>query len=178
MSNSELQNTDYTHIRGIYAYLNVAPLTMQEEAVLLNHMRGMSLFSAARAAGMPPSKATAMMKKPDMEVIQDYFRHQMIQGIKFGLEEATQMYLEAHRKSANATEEIKATDSLSRLHMLGGFAPATIVQLRASQEEKEVGPKTAKELESMSEGQLLELADFAGMGDLSPTADEEVVSEQ
>lgn len=169
MPNSELHDTDFAHIRGLYGYLNVPPLSLQEETFLLNHMRGQSLHAAAKAVGMTPSRAQALLTSPSAMKVHEYFRYEMLKNARFDVDTATQMYLEAHRKAVSATEEIKATDSLAKLHMLGGFAPVqVIVREHERNAEKEIGPRSAKQLERMSEESLLELAAFGGLDSLDP----------
>lgn len=171
----ELADHDYATIRGVYGYLNVTPLTVQEETFLLNYLRNMSVTASAKAAGMAPAKARELLARDGMDKIQDYFRHQMMQGIRFDLETATSMYLEAHRKSMNATEEIKATDSLAKLHMLGGFAPVQLI-VKDREADKEQGrdvtpPKSTKMLEQMDEAALMRLAAMSGLDSLDPEPD-------
>jgi hypothetical protein len=59
------------------------------------------------------------------------------------------MYLEAHRKSANATEEKNVVDSLCKLH--GLFMPDNATQININVEKVE-------QMEKMSDAELLQLA--------------------
>ena len=101
-------------------------------------------------------------------MIKDFFRQQLFQDANIELNMLNNMALEAHRKSANATEELKAVEAIARLNQVGGFAPAQTLKDRADQDEKDITPKSAKELEQMPEDRLLELASFEGMGALDP----------
>ncbi|QIB67157.1 hypothetical protein [Kineobactrum salinum] len=157
--------------------MNIEALTVQEETFFLNHIRGVSLSASAKAAGMSPTRGKELLGRPGMDKLREYFRNQMIQGIRFDIDVATSMYLEAHRKAFNATEEIKATDSLAKLHMLGGFAPVQVIVREQETKEAEgrdiTPPKTTKALERMDEVALMRLADMDGLNSLDPVADDD-----
>ena len=169
MANSVLQDTDYANLRGAYGYLGVDPLTTQQEMVVLTHLRGVPISVAARAAGMSPSTAYELMKRPDMDVIKDFFRQQLMDQVVIDMNMLNTMALEAHRKSANATEELKAVETLGKINQVGAYAAATTLKSRADQEvEKEIGPKSAKQLEQMPQDELMKLANFDGLDSLDP----------
>ena len=67
-----------------------------------------------------------VFKKPKVQQAVQYLREEMREEVKFDRTTATQMYFEAHRKSANATEEKNVVDSLFKLH--GLFAPEQATQ--------------------------------------------------
>lgn len=167
----EVADTEYANLRGAYRLLQVEPLTVQQELMLLTHLRGMSIRASAIAAGMSPSAAYDLMKQPRIETIKEYFRTQLFEDCQIQLTTLNNMALEAHRKSANSTEELKAVETLAKLNMLGGYAPQSVVKSRNEAGEKEIGPKSAKQLESLPEDQLLELAKLDGLDDLAPARD-------
>lgn len=168
--NVAVADTEYANIRGAYGYLGVEPLTTQQEMMLLTHLRGMSIRVAAQAAGMSTSAASALMKEPRIEVIKDFFRAQLFTDARIDLNMLNNMALEAHRKSANATEELKAIDTLAKLNQVGGFASAQALKEQSERgREREVStPRSLKELEHLPQDKLMELADFADMGSLDP----------
>lgn len=171
MSQPALQDTDYANLRGAYGYLGVKPLTTQQEMFLLNHLRGMSIAASERAAGMTKGRGYTVLSLPDIDLIRDYFRQQIMDYTMINLDVLNTMALEAHRKSVSATEELKAVEVLSKLNMVGGFAPPQVLKDRsdaAKTTEKEIGPKSAKELERMSHEDLLQLAAFDGLDSLDP----------
>ena len=67
-------------------------------------------------------------------------------AIEFTKDDATALYLEAHAKSATAMEEIRAVDSLVKLHGL------------ATPEKVEVTVTNRSQMESMDDEQLMKLA--------------------
>ena len=70
--------------------------------------------------------------------------------VKFDRSTATNMYLEAHRKSVTATEECKITDSLCKLH--GLHAPENATQININIE------KNVQQLERLPDSELLKIA--------------------
>lgn len=167
----EVAETEYANLRGAYRLLEVEPLTVQQELFLLTHLRGMSIKASAIAAGMNPQTAYSLMKQPRIETIKEYFRAQLFEDCQIQLTTLNNMALEAHRKSANSTEELKAVETLAKLNMIGGYAPQSVAKARTESAEKEIGPKSAKQLESLPEDQLLELAALDGLDDLAPSRD-------
>ncbi|MBM7454476.1 hypothetical protein HNR62_000305 [Oceanisphaera litoralis] len=141
-------------MRSHYAGLGIRRLTSQEESYVLYRTRGLNPVAAARAAGYNKPQV-AVAKLAQSEDIRDaiaYFREMSRQeaiqagAIEFTRNDATLLYLEAHAKSANATEEIKAVDSLVRLHGL------------AAPEKKELEITTRGQLELMDDDTLMKLA--------------------
>ena len=160
------KDTEYANLRGAYQYLDIEPLTIQQETFILTHMRGMTVKASANAVGMNPSSADKFIRNdPRVPVVMDFFRTQLYMDARITLEMLNSMTLEAHRKSATATEEFKGIETLAKLNQIGGFAPTPVLKLRAEQEEKDVSPGSTKELERMDEQKLIELADLGGLGD-------------
>jgi hypothetical protein len=73
----------------------------------------------------------------------------MREEVKFDRNTATQMYLEAHRKSSTSTEEKNVVDSLCKLH--GLFAPEQATQVNINVDKLE-------RLERLPDSELLKLA--------------------
>lgn len=133
-----------------YAGVHLGELSVQEERLLLFHLRGMSKAAAGRAAGYSDmDHVYQLMKKPKMEKALQYLRGQLVEETKFDRQTATNMYLEAHRKSANATEEKNVVDSLCKLH--GLFMPDNATQININVDRVE-------QLEKLSDAELLKLA--------------------
>ena len=168
----EIADTEYANIRCCYPYLDVDPLTRQQELFLLTHMRGLSVKASAAAAGMKYGAAMALLKEDRIDKIRAYFRQQLLEDAQIELNMLNNMALEAHRKSISATEELKAVETLAKLNMVGGFAPQQVIKQRTENEEKEVGPASPKQLESMSEDDLVRMAALDGLDDLAPAREE------
>jgi len=133
-----------------YAGVKLNELSVQEERLLLFHLRGMSKAAAGRAAGYSDmDNVYAAFKRPKMELALEYLRREMREEVKFDRVAATSMYLEAHRKSANATEEKNVVDSLCKLH--GLFTPENATQIN-------INVENVKQLEQLSDGELLKMA--------------------
>jgi hypothetical protein len=90
-----------------------------------------------------------VFKKPKVQQAVEYLREEMREEVKFDRTTATQMYFEAHRKSATATEEKNVVDSLCKLH--GLFAPEQATQVNINVDKLE-------RLERLPDSELLKLA--------------------
>lgn len=133
-----------------YAGLHLNELSVQEERLLLFHLRGMSKAAAGRAAGYNDvDRVYAIFKMPKMQQALDYLRREMREEVKFDRNVATTMYLEAHRKAATSTEEKNVVDSLCKLH--GLFAPDNATQININVDK-------VAQLEKLSDAELLKIA--------------------
>ncbi|HDR1856470.1 TPA: hypothetical protein QB617_000245 [Pasteurella multocida] len=146
--------------------LDIRNLTPKEELYIQYRIRGLTPTSAAKKAGLPSKieEINALHdRKPELDRAIIYYRERIReQAINDGVEiqftraDAHLMYLQAHSHSANATEEIKAVDSMVKLWGL------------AAPEKKEVQITSKKQLETMSDE---ELQKHTGMVyDLDPSA--------
>ena len=141
-------------LSGSYASLGIAKLTAQEETYVQRRTQGINPSAAARAAGYRyPARAVAeLSEREDIKLAVSYMREMQRQvavqagAIEFTKDDATALYLEAHAKSATAMEEIRAVDSLVKLHGL------------ATPEKVEVTVTNRSQMESMDDEQLLKLA--------------------
>ena len=133
-------------------------ITAQEERYLQMRLRGLLPSAAARSAGLPctPADIRAMHENnPHLdEVLISYresIREQSIHAgvqIEFTRNDATLLYLQAHAKSETAMEEIRAVDSLVKLHGL------------AAPEKKEVVTSVTNitQIQQLSDEQLAAIA--------------------
>lgn len=154
--NEELYEGQRQSIRTDQA-ISTNPLprfTAQEQMLVAAHNAGASVAEAARRAGMSPGMAKKCLEREDIQQAlahyQAEFQRDILPHVTFTRDDAHHMYMTAYRNSANATEQIKATDSLVKLHRLG--------EAEKAPEEKEVNH--AKHLEHMSVNQLLKLAGY------------------
>lgn len=133
-----------------YAGVKLSELSVQEERLILYFLRGMSKAAAGRAAGYKNQDSVyEAFKRPKIMQAIEYLREEMREEVKFDRNTATQLYLEAHRKSATATEEKNVVDSLCKLH--GLFAPEQATQVNINVDK-------IQQLERMSDSELLKLA--------------------
>ena len=140
-------------LQSHYPYLDIPlnELSTQEERLLLFHLRGMSKAAAGRAAGYQNTEHVyKIFKKPAIQKALAHLRREFREEIKFDKQAATSMYLEAHRKSATATEEKNITDSLCKLH--GLFAPEHATQININLD------RTVEQLEKLPDAELLKIA--------------------
>lgn len=130
-------------------------LTAQEEAFVQFRVRGLNAVASARSAGYPaPFKAAEeLAARPEIDEKIAFYRELARQDairagaeIEFTKADATRLYLEAHAKAATATEEIKAVDSLVKLHGL------------AEPEKREIVVTSRQQMETLDDSKLLELA--------------------
>lgn len=133
-----------------YAGLHLNELSVQEERLILFHLRGMTKAAAGRAAGYRDvDRVYAIFKTDKVQKALAYLRNEMREEVKFDKNTATSMYLEAHRKSATATEEKNVVDSLCKLH--GLFMPENATQININVDK-------VQQLERLSDAELLKLA--------------------
>jgi|TARA_R100001463_G_scaffold50001_1_gene100025 hypothetical protein len=152
MEKIELTETDRAEMQSHYPYMDIKlnELSVQEERLLLFHIRGMSKAAAGRAAGyVDPEHVYKIFKKPKIQQALTYLRKDMREQVKFDKTQATSMYLEAHRKSANATEETRVVDSLCKLH--GLFTPENATQIN-------INVDSIEQLERLPDSELLKIA--------------------
>ncbi len=137
-----------------YFALGISSLTSQEESYVQLRARNVNPTAAARSAGyrQPAIAVADLAENPDVQRAIAYFREQSRQAaidagaIEFTRNDATAMLMEAHAKSATATEEVTALRELIKLHGLN--TPETI----------EVNFTRKDQLEEASDEELLKLA--------------------
>lgn len=145
---------DITKHGAEYASLAVRTLTSQEDAYVRYSIQGLNPSAALRAAGYK-NPAQTLMEFAERDDIQTALAHgrEMVRqtalahgALEFSRDDATMMYLDAHSKAENATEMIRATDSLVKLHGL------------AEPEKKEVRVTNRHEIEALDSEELMKLA--------------------
>ena len=154
VANQEMQVTEEERIElqshYPYAGVKLSELSVQEERLILFHLRGLTKAAAGRAAGYRNlDHVYEVFKKPKIQKAVSYLREEMREEVKFDRNTATTMYLEAHRKSATATEEKNVVDSLCKLH--GLFAPEQATQVNINVDK-------IQQLERLPDAELLKLA--------------------
>jgi len=87
--------------------------------------------------------------RPKLQQAIVYLTQEMREEGKYDRNTANPLYLEAHRKSATATEEKNVVDSLCKLH--GLFAPEQATQVN-------INVDTIQQLERLPDSELLRLA--------------------
>ena len=129
-------------------------LTSQEQMVVAAINAGASRKEAARRAGISPSTVSKWLEREDINQAlnhyRDEFQQDVLPNVTFTRDDAHHMYMTAYRNSANATEQIKATDSLVKLHGVG--------KENEKAQEKEIN--SHKQLEDMPVTELLKLAGY------------------
>ena len=148
-----LTDEDRAEMQSHYPYMDLKlnELSVQEERLIHFFLRGMSKAAAGRAAGdADPEYVYKIFKKNKIQQAVAYFRDELREEVKFDRGVATNMYLEAHRKSVTATEECKITDSLCKLH--GLHAPENATQININIE------KNVEQLERLPDSELLKIA--------------------
>tara|TARA_Y100001951_G_C11243465_1_gene241956 strand:+ start:144 stop:665 length:522 start_codon:yes stop_codon:yes gene_type:complete len=149
----ELTDEKRAEMQSHYPYMGIElnELSTQEERLIHFFLRGMSKAAAGRAAGYSDSEHVyKIFKKPKIQKAVVYLRGELRDEIKFDRGVATNMYLEAHRKSVTATEECKITDSLCKLHGLHAPEHATQININID--------KNIAQLERLPDSELLKIA--------------------
>ncbi len=137
-----------------YFALGINTMTSQEESYVQARARNVNPTAAARAAGYrkPAIAVAELAERPDVQKAIAYFREMSRQAaidagaIEFTRNDATMMLMEAHAKSATATEEVNAIDKLIKLHGLN------------TPEKVEVNITRKDQLEELSDDELLKLS--------------------
>jgi len=138
-----------------YMGLTLGELTVQQEKLVTLMASGMTIAASGRAAGYASySTALDASKRPAVQQALQYFREQMREEVKFERQNAHSMYMEAYTSSATATEMKNTVDSLVKLHGLSTPENAVQVNINLNQ--------TAKQLERLSDEELLEIAGKTG----------------
>lgn len=132
------------------------PLTVQQEQYVMLRIRGLTPEAAAHHARLPSDLDSIYKMHEENPAIDAYLvqmreevRRQAIRAgvkIQFTRDDAALMYMEAHAKAANATEEIKAVDSLVKLFGL------------AEPEKKEVTVTSREQLKELSDEELMQIS--------------------
>jgi len=148
-----MSESERAELQSHYPYMGVKlnELSVQEERLILMYLRGMTKAAAGRAAGYQDMDSVyEIFKRPKIVQAVNYLREESRKEFNFDKGTATNMYLEAHRKSANATEEKNVVDALCKLH--GLFAPETATQINIINGEK------VERMENLTDEELLKLA--------------------
>ncbi len=157
------------YIRSLYPLLQVPTFTCQQEQMVMLYMRGATKAAAAKAVGFVDSyQWNKFFKSEGVETVIQYLRDKEFSDIRVTRESITAMLLEAHSKAANTTEEVKAIDSLAKLHNLypaankgGGGGTQVNVNLGKGGELESMEVKNGKQIERMSDEQLVLIAEDA-----------------
>lgn len=150
--NREVQPFDQIEFESKMPYMGMSykALTVQQEKFVHLYCSGMSAAAAARAAGYSDrSSASNLLKHDKVAKAIAYLREEYRETVKFTIENAHRMYMEAYASSANATEMKNTTDSLVKLHGLAAPDPSTQVNINVT---------NVKQLEQLSDAELLRLA--------------------
>ena len=153
VSISDTKDMGHTEFQSHVPYmgLQLGEPTVQQEKLVLMISSGMTVAAAGRAAGYKsPQTAYSASKLPQVQQSLQYFRDQMREEVKFTKNSAHTMYMEAYSASATATEMKNTVDSLVKLHGLGLPDQATQININLN--------ATAKQLERLSDEELLEIA--------------------
>ena len=148
----EISNVDRAEMQSHYPYMDVKlnELSVQEERLILFYLRGMTKAAAGRAAGYADAEHVyKIFKKPVVQKALVHLRNEFKEAIKFDKQQATTMYLEAHRKSVTSTEEKNVVDSLCKLH--GLFTPENATQIY-------INVDSIEQLEKLPDSELLKIA--------------------
>jgi len=148
----EISDIDRAEMQSHYPYMDVKlnELSVQEERLILFHLRGMGKAAAGRAAGYADAEHVyKIFKKPVVQKALVHLRDEFREAIKFDKQQATTMYLEAHRKSVTSTEEKNVVDSLCKLH--GLFIPENATQVN-------INVAFTEQLEKLPDSELLKIA--------------------
>lgn len=131
--------------------LGLAELTQQEVIFVQSLLRGMPLLMAAQQSGVPETEMKAFYAQPHIAAVLAHMRESlMTANVEINRDMLNLMLLEAHAKSANATEEVKAIRELGLMN--GLYAAAKVEHTHTT------APKTAEQLKKLSSKDLARIA--------------------
>lgn len=130
--------------------LDLPRITAQQKVFVAARVGGLSIKASAEQAGCAYSTAQRWERDDVIQQYMDRYQAEMEQNLKrvrFGVEDAHAMYMQAYHMSGTAAEMVKATDSLVKLHKLTEAPVAEV-------------PKTvtAKQLADLPVSELIRLA--------------------
>lgn len=136
--------------------------SQQEQLMIYIAFGGMSIAAAARAAGYRDIQYVyEMLKREDKARYLKFFKEQAEEDVRFTRNHAHAMLMQAWTNTANATEQVKVVDSLTKLHGLNEPDPNQQVNVQINVHN------AGKVLENMSDEELLRVAGQKG-GHLDP----------
>lgn len=169
---SLITKTDLADLQSLYPYAGFEKgFTRQQEQFILHYVKGQSATAAARAAGYSGS-GTALLNDERIQRAIELLREKTLGEIRISRDMLNGMLLEAHAKSATATEEINAIRELGKMNGLyeADKQKASPVQINIGSQVSNV-----KQIERLSDKELLELAG----DDIALSSDEyEVIDEK
>lgn len=134
----------------------IKPLTFQQEQYVRLRCRGLTPEAAAHHAKLPTDveslhrmhEENPMIDQMLVQMKEEIRRQSIRAGVQvmFTKDDAALMYLEAHAKAKDATEEIKAVDSLVKLYGL------------AEPEKRELTVTSREQLKELDDNALMALA--------------------
>jgi hypothetical protein len=158
-----INDADMAHIQSTYPYLDIKPLTSQQERFILLLLRGLSVAAAERGVGYAEGRGKLTLKLDNVQKILEYYKQHEFKEIRVTRDSLTQLLFEAHAKSANATEEIMAVREIGKMHDLyeGDKHKGTTIQ-----NNTQINNITSqRQVERLTDEQLMQLA---GMQSLDP----------
>ena len=133
-------------------------LNSQEQLVLVYIRQGMPQAVAARMAGMNMAQLMEFRADPRFEVSLEFTLSRKAVSLEITRDMLNYMALEAHGYAKDATEMVKAIDLLAKLNGLYPGGKSLGVTLPG--EVLEGGAKSARQLQNMSDAQLIEQAGY------------------
>lgn len=134
----------------------VKPLTHQQEQYVRLRCRGLTPEAAAYHAKLPSDLGSILAMHEDNPLIDEYIlqtreeirRVSVSAGVRvqFTKDDAALLYLEAHAKAKDSTEEIKAVDSLVKLYGL------------SEPEKREMVVRTKADIQELEDSDLIAMA--------------------
>ena len=140
---------DIAYLQSCYPHAQISPLSVQQEQFVLYVLRGLTPTQSAKAAGYahPSTEGSRLMGLDKISLLLQHFRDEELSAIKVTRDNLTVMLYEAHRKSANSTEEIAAIRELGKMHGVYEAEKTESVQIHK-----------VEQLERLDDAELIKLA--------------------
>ena len=149
-------------------------LSRQEQRFVFYYMKGNSPGKSAVAAGFQAKKGKALLLDNRIVNALEAYAGREMEEAKVTKDSLTQLTMEAHSNSVNATEQLQAIDRLARLHGLFDTQKAhPTVQINqqingGAVMNAEAGSTMTSRLKSVDDATLLEASGFE-LDDLVPS---------
>lgn len=151
-----ITDADVAYLQSVYPDLDIKIPTGQQEQLLLNYFRGMSVTAAAQETGYKSVQGARNFLQSDTgQQLMHMLRDRELNDARITIDSLTAMFLESYHLAATAGEKIAATRELGKLH---GIYPDSRKAAAEAQVMEDMSKLTQKKMQQIPDHQLAELA--------------------
>lgn len=143
---------DIDYLQQVFPDIEIKPPTGQQEQLILNYFRGMTIPKAAESAGYRDiGWARKYLQSPGAQAILGLLREREFEDVRITVDSITGMFMEAYHMSATATEKIAAARELGKLH---GLYPDQKKGVEVNITQNNIGTANVKQLQRLSDEEI------------------------